>query len=79
MKKALEYIVSLVVEKPEKVKIEEQEQDNITNFTIHVAEEDMGRIIGKNGKVIRSIRNVIKIPAIKQNKKINVIIAESSS
>ena len=36
----------------------------------------MGKIIGKNGKVIRAIRNVIKISAIKQNKKINVSLTE---
>ncbi|MBI3326339.1 MAG: KH domain-containing protein [Nitrospinae bacterium] len=39
---------------------------------------DMGKVIGKNGKIIRAIRNVIKIPAIKQNKKINVTLGENS-
>jgi predicted RNA-binding protein YlqC (UPF0109 family) len=37
----------------------------------------MGRIIGKNGKVIKAIRNVIKINAIKQNKKINISLLEN--
>jgi len=79
MKKALEYIVSSIADYPEKVAIEEQEQDGIINFTVKVAKEDMGKIIGKNGKIIRAIRNVIKIPAIKQNKKINVTLAEQAS
>lgn len=79
MKKALEYIVSSIVETPEKVTVEEQEQDGIINFTIKVESSDMGKIIGKNGRIIRAIRNVMKIPAIKQNKKINVTLAESSS
>lgn len=78
MKKTLEYIVSSIVDNPEKVEIEELEQDGIINFTIKVAAADMGKIIGKNGKIIRAIRNVIKIPAIKQNKKINVALFESS-
>lgn len=78
MKKALEYIVSSIVDDPEKVTIEEQEQDGIINFTIKVAKEDMGKIIGKNGRIIRAIRNVIKIPAIKKNQKINVALSESS-
>ncbi len=79
MKKALHYIVSSIVTNPEKVVVDEQELDGVINFTITVAGEDMGKIIGKNGKVIRSIRNVMKIPAIKQNKKINVVLFESSS
>lgn len=79
MKKALHYIIASIVEFPEKVAIGEQEQDGIINFKIKVAKEDMGKIIGKNGKIIRAIRNVIKIPAIKQNKKINVELFESPS
>ena len=79
MKKALEYIVLSIVDKPEEVKIDEEETDGIINFTVQVADEDMGKIIGKNGKIIRAIRNVIKIPAIKQNKKINVTLAEKLS
>lgn len=79
MKKALEHIVSSIVDYPEKVEIVEEEQDGIINFTIKVAAADMGKVIGKNGKIIRAIRNVIKIPAIKQNKKINVALFESPS
>lgn len=79
MKKALEYIIISIVESPKDVEITEEESEGIINFTIKVAPSDMGRIIGKNGKVIRSIRNVIKIPAIKQNKKINITLAETLS
>jgi uncharacterized protein len=79
MKKALEYIISQIVDDPKKVEIDEQEDQGIINFTITVAPTDMGKVIGKNGKVIRAIRNVVKIAAIKQNKKINIALTEKSS
>ena len=47
------------------------------NLTIKVAAEDMGRIIGKNGKVIKAIRNIMKIPAMKENKKVFVSLLEN--
>lgn len=79
MKKALKYIVDQIVDDPKKVGINEQEDQGIINYTITVDSADMGKIIGKNGKVIRAIRNVIKISAIKQNKKINITLSEVSS
>lgn len=77
MKNALLYIVSSIVDNPKKVKIEEDEQDGIINFAVTVAKEDMGKVIGKEGKIIRAIRNLMKIPAIKQNKRINIALNES--
>ena len=79
MKKALEYIINSIVESPKNVAITENEDSGIINYTVKVAASDMGRIIGKNGKVIRGIRNVIKIPAIKHNKKINITLSENTS
>ncbi len=77
MKKALEYIVTSIADKEDKVQIEEQEQNGIINFTIKVDKDDMGKVIGKNGRVIKAIRSVMKIPAIKQNKKIYINLLET--
>lgn len=76
MKKALEYIVGQIVDIPDKVEIKELEENGMINFTITVDPSDMGKIIGKNGKVIRAVRNAVKISAIKQNKKINIALSE---
>lgn len=78
MKQALAYIVSNLVDNSKDVVINEEESEGIINFTISVAKEDMGKVIGKEGRVIRAIRNVLKIPAIKQGKRINVSIADFS-
>ena len=76
MRDVLSQIISSIVEKPDEVEVKEEEQDGVVNFTITVAKEDMGKIIGKGGKVIRAIRTVMKIPAIKNNKKIFVSLTE---
>lgn len=78
MKNTLKYIISSIVENPKALEIKEEEQGGIINFVITVAKEDMGRVIGKQGKVIKSIRNVMKIPAIKNNKKIYISLSENS-
>lgn len=78
MKDTLHFIVSAIVDNPDVVAIEEQEEDGITNFIISVAPEDMGKVIGKEGKVIRSIRNIMKIKAMKFDKRIKISLAETS-
>ncbi len=77
MKDALSYIITSIVDDPKQVEISEEETEGVINFTVTVAKEDMGKIIGKNGKVIKAIRNVVKIPAIKQGKKIYISLAEN--
>ncbi|MEK7551581.1 MAG: KH domain-containing protein [Patescibacteria group bacterium] len=76
MKDALHYLVSSIVEKEEAVGITQTEENGVLNFVIKVDNEDMGRIIGKNGKVIKAIRNVMKIPAMKNNKKVFISLAQ---
>ncbi|MEK7502370.1 MAG: KH domain-containing protein [Patescibacteria group bacterium] len=79
MKTALSYIINSIVDSPDKVSIAEETEGDFVTFKVVVDKEDMGKVIGKNGKVIRAIRNVLKIPAIKQNKKINIVLEETSN
>jgi len=79
MKDTLLFIVSAIVDNPDAVSIDEQEEDGITNFVITVDPTDMGKVIGKEGKVIRSIRNIMKIKAMKYDKHIKVSLAEVNS
>lgn len=79
MKDALYYIITSIVDNPDKVVVEEQEDYGTVNFIVRVAKDDMGKVIGKNGKVIKAMKNVLKIPAIKQNKRINISLAEEET
>ena len=76
MKDTLHFIVASIVENADAVTIEESEQDDMTVFTVSVAKEDMGKVIGKEGKVIKAIRNVMRVPGVLQSKKIYITLAE---
>jgi len=77
MKDTLHYIISSIVEKSDEVEILEEENQGIINLTVKVDPSDMGKVIGKEGKVIRAIRNVIRIPAVLQDKKVYINLLDN--
>jgi predicted RNA-binding protein YlqC (UPF0109 family) len=67
MKEFLENLIKTIVEQPDKVEVKEVVDENkLYTYTISVADEDMGRVIGKSGKVINAIRTIMKVMAIRQ-------------
>ena len=76
MKDTLIYIIKAIVDNPDEVNVEEAEETGVMHFTITVAKEDMGKIIGKEGKVIKSIRNIMKVKAMKENLRITISLTE---
>lgn len=77
MKDTLSLIISSIVDHPDQIAIEETDTNGVITFTVSVAKEDMGKVIGKEGKIIKAIRNVMKIPAIKQEKRIVIQLSET--
>ena len=78
MKDTLHFIVTAIVDNPDAVVIDEHEEDGVTFYTLTVDPEDMGKVIGKEGKVIRSIRNIMKIKAMKYNLRIKISLADTN-
>lgn len=74
MEEVLELIAKQLVDNPDAVSISVSEKERETVLELHVAPEDMGKIIGKQGKIAKSIRNVMKAAAIYNNKRISVEI-----
>lgn len=77
MREFLEYLIKNIVDVPEKVNIDESEDDygNVL-LTITVDPSDMGKIIGKEGRIIKSIRELTKIIAVRVNRRVNVVLTE---
>jgi len=75
MQDLLKAIASGLVEKPEEVSVTSEEGENgVTVFHLHVAEEDMGRVIGKQGRIAKAIRVVMRAAATRNDKKVMVEI-----
>ena len=74
MKELLEFIAKSLVKNPDAVELNVVEKENLTVFQLHVADEDMGKIIGKQGRIARAIRTVMKASASRSNKKVVVDI-----
>ena len=76
MKEILQSIISNLVDNKEAVEIKETEAGKTIKFEIKVAESDMGKVIGKQGRIAKSIRTVMKSVAGKEHKKISIDFVE---
>lgn len=76
MKDVLELIIANLVDNKEEISIEEVVNDKNVEFKVKVSQADMGKVIGKQGRVAKSIRTVMKSVAGKEGKHINVEFVE---
>lgn len=75
MTKLVETIARSLVDKPEEVIVTEISDKQGTTIRLSVASDDMGKVIGKQGRIAKAIRTVVKACAIKENKRVTVEIA----
>ena len=78
MKELVEYIVKALVNNPDEASVEEKVENNETVYYVKVAEEELGRVIGKQGKIANSIRTIVKSAAIKEKKSVYVKIVSDN-
>ena len=77
MKELVEVIAKALVDNPDQVTVTETvEDDGTIVLALSVAKEDMGKVIGKKGRIAKSIRTVVKTVAIKEDKRVVVDIVE---
>ena len=74
LKEVLYGIARAIVDNPDEVKVTESEDDDIITLTLNVAESDMGLVIGRQGRIAKAIRTVMKAAASTVCKKVNVEI-----
>lgn len=72
----LTFVISSLVDSKDRIEIQEREDELGTLLTLKVAKEDMGTIIGKEGKTIQAIRTVLRVYGAKADKRVNLKIIE---
>ena len=74
MKELVEVIAQALVDNPDEVEVTEKEEGRNIVVELHVAQSDMGKVIGKQGRIAKAIRSVVKAASSKDNKKVDVEI-----
>ncbi len=75
MKNVLEVIAKSLVDNPEQVDVKEiNNEDSSITYELRVSQSDMGKVIGKQGRIAKAIRTVVKAAANRENKKVSVDI-----
>ena len=74
MQELLTFVAQSLVEHPEQVTVTETEGPEAVILELHVAEDDMGKVIGKQGRIAKAMRTVLKAAASKDGKKVNLEI-----
>ena len=75
MKNLVEVIAKALVENPDEVVVTQTEKERVIVVELRVAPSDMGKVIGKQGRIAKAIRSVVKAAAAKEDKKVIVDIA----
>jgi len=74
MKELVEYIAKSIVDAPDDVKVEEENDENGITLKLQVADEDKGRVIGKQGRIAEAIRTLLRVKAAKAATKVRLEI-----
>ena len=74
MKELVEYIAKSIVDAPDDVKVEEETDENGITLKLQVADEDKGRVIGKQGRIAEAIRTLLRVKAAKAGTKVRLEI-----
>jgi len=74
MKELVEYIAKSVVTKPDQVVVTEERSESGVLLKLQVDQEDMGRVIGKQGRVVQAMRTLLRVMAVKEGTRVELVV-----
>jgi predicted RNA-binding protein YlqC (UPF0109 family) len=72
----LEFLARRLVDEPDAVRVETEEADDALVLRLHVAPDDVGKVIGRQGRIARALRTVVRASAVRENRRVLLEIAE---
>ena len=77
MKELVEYLARALVDSPDQVSVESFEEDDGTIvYELHVAEDDVGKVIGRNGRTVNALRTVVRASAVREGRRVLVDVVD---
>lgn len=76
MKELIEYIATSLVDDPTQVEVDEYRRGSSVNLRLHVAKEDMGRVIGRRGRVANAMRSLLRVAAAQEGKRASLDVED---
>jgi predicted RNA-binding protein YlqC (UPF0109 family) len=72
----LAYLARELVDEPDAVRVETEEREDALVLVLHVAPDDVGKVIGRSGRIARALRTVVRASAVRERRRVLVEIAE---
>jgi predicted RNA-binding protein YlqC (UPF0109 family) len=76
MAELLAYLARELVDSPDAVRVEEEERDDALVLVLHVAPDDVGKVIGRQGRIARALRTLVRASAVRDGRRVLVEIAD---
>ena len=76
LQELLLFLARRLVDEPDQVEVTGTESDSRVDLTLHVAPGDIGKVIGRHGRIVKAIRTVVKAASVPMNKRVNVEVAD---
>ena len=76
MREIVEYLAKRLVDDPDAVRVEEVERDGAVILQLHVAPDDVGKVIGRQGRIARALRSVVRASAARSDRRVLLEIVE---
>ncbi len=76
MAELLEFLARRLVDEPDAVRVEQVEEDDTLVLRLHVAQDDLGKVIGRQGRIARALRTIVRAGSIRERRRIQLEIVD---
>jgi uncharacterized protein len=76
MAELLEYLARKLVDKPDEVRVERVDEEDTVVLRLHVAEDDLGRVIGRQGRIARALRTIVRAGSARERRRVQLEIVD---